>query len=132
MTWLKVCGAEREDIAHELEGAVAAKISAGKFRAADVEYIARIDRGLVDGALEVSDSRLEMLRRLCRLWEVDLKAGEISSHRKILGPFIVAFKRLLLPMVRALFKDTLRQQRDFNAAAIAMLTELSRERKERY
>jgi hypothetical protein len=128
-SWLNIRGKDAPDIAEALEQSVNAKVAAGKFRREDIEYIARIDRQLVKGTLDVSDSRLEKLRRLCQLWEVDLKAGEITSHRRIIGPFIVAFKKLLLPMVRVLFKDTLRQQRDFNAATISLLTELSQEKK---
>jgi len=126
VSWIDVCGKDRADIALQVSQQVTDKIGAGKFRTEDIEYIARVDRRLVDGTLTVSDARLEKLRRLCQLWEVDLKAGEISSHRKIIGPLIVAFKKLLLPIVRVLFKDTLRQQRDFNAAAISLLAELCR------
>jgi hypothetical protein len=126
-SWLKVAGKPADALAAELELLVRKKIESGKFRSEDVEYIERINRQLVKGTLALSDSKLEKLRRLCQLWEIEVKSGEISSHRKVVGPFIVAFKKVLFPIVKVLLKDTLRQQRDFNAAAIALLTELSQE-----
>ena len=129
-TWLSVAGEAAPDIARELSEAVEQKIAQGKYRREDVEYIGRIKRQLVDGTLDVSESKLEKLRRLCQLWEVDIKPSEISSHRPFIGPVIVAFKKLLFPILRVLLKDTLRQQRDFNSAAISLLTELCQKGKE--
>lgn len=129
MGWIEVCGSDRAELGTEVRQRVASKISQGRFRSEDVDYIARIDRRLVEGTLNIDAVRLEKLRRLCQLWEVELKIGEITSHRKLVGPLIVACKKLLLPMLRMLFKDTLRQQRDFNAAAISLLTELCQEKR---
>ena len=126
-SWLTVAGSSAPELAAALQAAVERKISAGTIKRQDVDYIGRINRELVAGTLRVSDSKLEKLRRLCQLWEVDMKVGPVTSHRKYVGPIIVTFKNLLFPILRVLLKDTFRQQRDFNAAAISLLTELCQE-----
>ncbi len=126
-TWLTVCGVEDPTRAGELAKKVDARIEAGVYARSDVEYLARIDRSLVQGTLSINETKLEKLRKLCQLWEIDLKPVEISSHRKFIGPIIVGIKKLLFPIVRVLFKNTLKQQRDFNAAAISLLTELCKD-----
>ena len=127
MSWLSVCASEAPELEHKLAESVRLKVQAGKFEQRDIEYLARLKRPLVDGTLAISDQRLEMLRRLCQLWEVDIKQGKITSHRKIVGPLIVAFKRALFPLLRVLLRDFIKQQRDFNSAAISLLADLSRE-----
>ncbi len=52
---------------------------------------------------------------------------DATSHRKYAGPVIVAAKKLIYPILRAFFKDTLHQQRSFNAGSIALMAELSEE-----
>ena len=82
---------------------------------------------LCDGSLKLSKKRLEKLRRLCQLWEVNLKPAEITSHRKVIGPLIVAVKKLVYPILKVLLKETIKQQRDFNAAAVALIADLANE-----
>ena len=123
--WIKVAGRDSPDIEQELEDRVNAAIGAGDYSRDDAAYIAKLNLGLTKGALDVSDDHLEKLRRLCQLWEVDIRIGEISSHRKIIGPLIVGAKRLLYPVLRVFLRDFIRQQRSFNAAAISLLGDLS-------
>lgn len=123
--WIKVLGSDDPSLEEAVNNAVRSKISSGEFAEKDVNYVASLERPLLPGELAVSAGRLEKLRRLCQLWDVDLKVTEISSHRPVIGPVIVAFKKMLVPLLRALFKDMIRQQRDFNAAAIKLLADLS-------
>ena len=123
--WIKVAGRDSPDIEQELEDRVNAAIGAGDYSRDDAAYIAKLNLGLTKGALDVSDDHLEKLRRLCQLWDVDIRIGEISSHRKIIGPLIVGAKRLLYPVLRVFLRDFIRQQRSFNAAAISLLGDLS-------
>ena len=125
--WLKISGEDSPEISQDMLCRVERRISAGEYSSDDVKYIEKLSLRLAERSLQISDGRLEKLRRLCQLWEVDLRPGRISSHRKFVGPLIVAAKRLCLPVLRALFKDTLRQQRDFNAAVISLLAEISNE-----
>ena len=126
MSWLSIAGADSPELAAELERRVEEKISAGKFNRDNIKYIEKLDRSVISGDLEVSDQSLERLRRLCELWDVDLKILGISSHRRILGPFIVAAKKMLFPILRAFLKDFIAQQRAFNAEVISYLAFISK------
>lgn len=88
-----------------------------------------MEPGVLKSTLKASDVELEALRRLCQIWDVDLKQPAITSHRKFIGPIIVAAKRIVFPILRTFMRDTLRQQRDFNAQAIALLMQLCQSRK---
>ena len=125
--WIKVLGAEDPALESSLCSAVSKKIESGEFTQKDIDYISKLERPLLPGELSVSTSRLEKIRRLCQLWDVDLKVPQIESHRKIVGPVIVAAKKMMIPVLRVIFKDMIRQQRDFNAAAIKLFAELSNE-----
>ncbi len=125
--WVKVLGEENQDLERSLSSTVRRKIDQGEFTDKDVNYVASLERPLLPGELTVSASRLEKLRRLCQLWDVDLRVTKIESHRKVIGPFIVAAKTMLIPVLRAIFKDMIRQQREFNAEVIKLLADLSNE-----
>jgi hypothetical protein len=108
---------------------VAEHIRDGHYSADEVGYIAAIDEMPVKGTVDISSERLEKLRRLCQVWEVDLRYNNITSHRFLIGPIIVAIKKIFYPVIRAIFKDYIRQQKEFNAATIALLADLSNEGK---
>ena len=80
----------------------AERIAAGGYSADDAAYIAKMQLALCPEGLETSDARLEKLRRLCQLWDVDLRIRGIASHRRFIGPVIVAAKKLIYPMLRVL------------------------------
>ena len=126
MSWLSIAGTDSSDLAAELERRVEEKISAGEFHRDNVRYIEKLDRSAISGELEVSDECLERLRRLCELWDVDLRIHGIKSHRKFLGPFIVAAKKLVFPVLRAFMKDFISQQRAFNGEVISYLAFISK------
>jgi len=123
--WIKV----RQQFDPSLEGLLRKraeqKVLSGEFTREDVRYIEKLELGLIKNSLNVSDATLEKLRTSCSLWFVDLKDHEISSHRKFIGPVIVGLKKILYPILRVLLKDTLRQQRAFNASVISLLADLS-------
>lgn len=125
--WIWHGKSPQADLVNHVHQKVADHIEKGHYTADEVKFIAAMDEMPVKGAIAVSDERLEKLRRLCQVWEVDLRYRNITSHRRIIGPIIVAFKKLLYPVIRAIFKDYIRQQKEFNAAAIAMLADLSNE-----
>jgi hypothetical protein len=100
------------------------RLQEGVVRAQDVDNIRNRALDLIPKDLSVDAVALEKLRRLCQLWEVDLHVGDISSHRKWIGPVIVQMKKLLFPVIRFFMKDFIREQRDFNAATIQLLAEL--------
>ena len=127
--WLSVLGQAAPELERELSDAVQAKISAGDFEQKDIDYVATLERPLSEDALQVDGSDLEKLRRLCQLWDLELHMHEIKSHRKFVGPLIVMAKRLCFPILKHLMKGMLKQQREFNAQAIILLTELCQKRR---
>jgi len=123
--WIKVAGKERPDLEQELKQGVARAVAAGKYSMDDAAYIAKMSLALAHGNLEVPDAVLEKLRSLCQLWDVDIRIGEIKSHRRFLGPLIVSLKRFFYPVLRVFLRDFIRQQRRFNAGVIALLAEIA-------
>lgn len=99
-----------------------------EYLAEEVLYIA--DKKLLGIAtpLQISKERLEKLRALCQLWEIQLIPSEITSHRRLVGPLIVGFKRILFPILRFILKDMIRQQKSFNATCVALLIDLANEK----
>ena len=127
--WIKVRGENKPQLEKDLTDKVKALISEGEFSKEDVKYIDKLDLCLTKGSLDLTNKQLENLRRLCQLWDVEIRTVDISSHRKFIGPVIVAVKRLVYPLIKFFLKDFIRQQRAFNAASIATLSELSNQRK---
>ena len=122
--WILVQGQRDTELSSKIERSVCALLESGQLSKSEVERVRKLDLAAVSGQLNIPDSQLEKLRRLCQVWDVDVRLTHLSSHRRYIGPLIVFFKRATLPVLRLLLKDTLRQQRDFNAAALALLSEL--------
>ena len=123
--WIKVAGAHDALLESGLEQKVEAAVRAGKYSQGDIAYIAGMNLNISPGRLQVSDHTLHQLRCLCQLWDVDIRLREIRSHRPLVGPIIVALKRMLYPALRVFLRDFIRQQRSFNVAVVALLGELS-------
>jgi hypothetical protein len=101
--------------------------AAGKFSEADERHIAQLSFSITRDGFAATPERVELLRRLCQLYSADVRPPAPTSHRRFIGPFIVFGKRLLQPIVNAVFGPALRNQREFNAAVVALLTDLSNE-----
>lgn len=125
--WVVSHGEAAPELAALLSARVTARIQAGDFLPDTIKYFQEVSFKPVPGDLTVSDTRLEQLQKLCQLWDVRLRPKEVTSHRRLLGPIIVAAKRLAYPVLGAFLKESFHQQRSFNAAAIALLAELSQE-----
>ncbi len=89
--WLYRGAQPQEELARFSDACVMDKIEAGEYTRDEIAYIEKVDLQAVKGSLQVSKQRLEKLRRLCQCWEIDITVGEITSHRKIIGPLIVAY-----------------------------------------
>lgn len=126
--WISICGDAAEDYARSLRERVQARLTAGQFRADEIDFISSADFSVVQDRLLVSERELNVMRRLCQSWQVELRPMNITSHRKVIGPLIVGVKRLVYPLLQVLLKDFIKQQRDFNASAISMLGHLLQER----
>lgn len=127
-SWLHVCGMADPERAADLSQRVRQKIDSATYKRDDVVYIEKLRLPVVKGDLHTSPERLEKLRRLCQLWDVEIKIGAISSHRPLIGPIIVAVKRIAFPILKILLKDFIKQQRDFNAAVISLAADLAQEK----
>jgi len=127
--WLQVMGEKDTELRQRAEDGVAQKLAASIYTPDEMERIRRLDASLVDEEIGLDEVALGKLRRLCQIWDVDIRVTHISSHRPIIGPVIVFCKRLFLPILRFLLKDSLRQQRDFNATAISLLADIASKRK---
>ena len=123
--WITVCGNREPELSGEVESRVLQRIEKKEFTSDNVYYVSKVDLRPVKGQLDISDSELEKLRAMCSLWSIELRPAAITSHRKLIGPLIVAAKRLIFPIVRVFMRDALRQQSSFNAATIALMAELA-------
>jgi hypothetical protein len=101
----------------------------------------RYERGVVDRdeVARVTAMRLhtfdgdeaasEIFRCCCVTWDVD-RETPITSHRAVIGPVLVAVKRLVRRLLRFLTEAQLSRQRDFNWNLLLVLRELlERERR---
>ncbi len=130
--WIKIngesaTGSTAADLIKRVEGAVAQKLAAGSYSERDIKYLAALSRPLINQKLEVTAERLEKLRAMCQSWDVDFRPVSVTSHRPVIGKVIVAAKKALQPIIKALLKDTITQQRNFNASVIAAVTDLANE-----
>ncbi|MBX7144439.1 MAG: hypothetical protein K1X79_08325 [Oligoflexia bacterium] len=126
--WICVCGDDDRAYARELDARLQQRLEQAQFRADEVQFIGNANFSPVQGELLVSERELNIMRRLCQAWQVELRPMNITSHRKFIGPLIVGAKKLIYPLLQVLLKDVLKQQRDFNASAISMLGQLLQER----
>ena len=95
----------------------------------DISYIKSIDFSLFKGEeASISSESLDRLRAVCQHWDVTLRPVNFTSHRRFVGPVIITLKRLLFPILSAFFKDTLREQRLYNAQVIRFLAHLAKEK----
>lgn len=119
--WLHIAGEPQPGLEAELQVLVKGRIARHEFRQDAVEYISKVDFSLVQGRLLANEQEMAIIRRLCQSWDVELRPFQITSHRPVLGKFIVALKKLAYPILRVFLKDFIKQQRDFNAASLALL-----------
>ena len=125
--WCKIPLPDGEKKANAVIQACAKRINDTRLTTQDVENIQSRQMDVIPKSLSLDPIRLEKLRRLCQLWEVDIRIGEITSHRKYIGPVIVKAKQLMFPVMRFMLKDLIREQRDFNSASIQLMASLCNE-----
>jgi hypothetical protein len=123
--WLSVAGENNTDVRDALARRVADLRAAGKFSEADERHIAQLSFSVTRDGFTATPERVELLRRLCQIYSADVRPQTPTSHRKIIGPFIVLGKRMLQPVINAVFGPALRNQREFNANVVSLLTDLS-------
>jgi hypothetical protein len=125
--WFSVCGEVDVDLGARAAARVAELQAQGQCTAAEQEHVRGLGLGPSQDGFTTSPYRLELLRRLCQIYSVDVKEREISSHRRIVGPIIVGVKKILFKVVKALLGPTFKHQRDFNAVTVSLLIDLCNE-----
>ena len=69
------------------------------------------------------DVASEIFRRCCVTWEVD-RVPALTSHRPLIGPLLVAIKRVARRLLRFQTEAQFSRQRDFNWNLLLVLREL--------
>ena len=108
---------------YQLEQSIASRLAEVEWTTDQQKYMQALTFDLRITSTDVSNQFLDKLRTACQLWDVDLRIQNISSHRKVIGPVIVAAKKAIAPMIKFFLKDFIRQQKDFNAAILALIIE---------
>jgi hypothetical protein len=125
--WFSVCGERDVALAARTAARVAELETRGLCATAEQEHVRELRLGPSTDGFSTSPYRLELLRRLCQIYSVDIKEREISSHRRFVGPCIVAVKKVLFKIVKVLLGPTFKHQRDFNAVTVSLLIDLCNE-----
>ena len=100
-----------------IESAVRARVNASEeYTWAETKDIAAMNRKLFPDGFEVDSEPLERLRVLARLYRCEIQPPHsIKSHRKIVGPLIVAAKRMLWPIINLHMEPCLDQLQEFHS-----------------
>lgn len=122
--WLSVCGEPDSFLSQAMSEEISRLRSAGKFSQEDQAAIRELSFSVTRTGFSTSPERMELLRRLCQLYSADVRPLPPTSHRRLIGPFIVLAKRLFQPIIYSIFGRVLRNQSEFNAATISLLTDL--------
>ena len=126
-SWLLIAGARDPALEELVANRSAERRLQGEYSRDNEYYIRDISLALTRGDFRLSGKKQELLRRLCQIYHVELIPQAISSHRKVIGPVIVAFKKIVFSLLKPLLGRSMAQQREFNATVIAFLAEEANE-----
>ena len=112
-------GPDMDEVLAEASRRVAERMSRGVVTAEEIDRVSRHSLRIFDG----DDSASEAFRLCCVAWEVD-RTPPISSHRPVIGPFIVALKRGVAWVLRFQNETFLARQREFNRNLLLVLREI--------
>lgn len=126
-SWLFVAGVADPELTQRLRMHIAEKEQEGVIPAGESARVAKLSTALTRGTFVVSPERLELLRGLCQIYSAGILAERITSHRRVVGPVIVFFKKILFRIVAALLGPSFTSQRYFNAGVIRLLGSLCNE-----
>lgn len=89
--------------------------SAHNYTAQEIAEVGSLERKLFPSCV-IDKETTEVFRRLCVLSNIKLvPSSEIRSHRKFIGPVIVAVKKLSYPMIRVHLKGIFEALEEFCA-----------------
>lgn len=127
--WLSLCGEYDPSLAASLANRVATLRAEKGFTESDQAEIQALSFAVTREGFSTTPERMEQIQRLCQLFSMNARPTNPTSHRPVIGPIIVGVKKVLFPLVNALFGPTFRIQREFNSIVLALLTDLCNEEK---
>ena len=125
--WFTIAGSGDATLAARLTASVGRWAESGVMPANEPARVAAASTAITTGAFATSRERLELLRELCQIYSRGIQSEKITSHRPVIGPVIVAAKKILFRAVASLLGPTFQFQRDFNARVIRLLGDLCNE-----
>jgi hypothetical protein len=114
---------------------IAGEIGSSVAEAVQSRLADRLERGILDReeitrvstmplrTFAGDDAASEIFRRCCVTWEVD-RVPALTSHRPLVGPLLVAMKRVARRLLRFQTEAQFSRQRDFNWNLLLVLREL--------
>lgn len=134
MSWIVFLGSDANQLVNhlqlKLEDKIAGRMPIGVINGAptpdEITYVSNLELSIPKAGEDLTEKEHSILRSLCRLSNVELLPFSIVSHRRFVGPVIVAAKRFIFRFLQVLLRDLVRQQRDFNVRAVDMISILSR------
>ncbi len=88
----------------------------------EIEEVSTLSRRLFPVGLELDFRTLERFRALASFSQFQLLPHtQITSHRRFLGPIIVALKRLSWPILQVHLRKSFEGQQEFNARVVEAL-----------
>ncbi len=128
-SWISAPGEAGAALAERLEREVAERRASGALTESDERLVRELKVFFSPESFSTTPARLEMLRTLCRTFNVEFKPEVTRSHRKLVGPIIATVKRALVPFLRAILGPSYLKQAEFNASVVKLLGELCNERR---
>lgn len=93
--------------------------SGGRYTKDELNSVASLSSKLFPWSIELTDVEAEHLRGLCLASKIEQGTTVlIKSHRKFIGPFIVCFKRLTIPLIKLYMKESVDNIAEFQARVV--------------
>jgi hypothetical protein len=122
--WISVGGKFDHELATSIDSRIEALRDRGLWSLDEEAHVSSVSLSTSEGEFRTTPEKLEKLRRLCQIYSVRIRPEAITSHRRFIGPVIVAVKKVLFRVVEGLLGKTIKHQRDFNAEVVSLLTDL--------
>ena len=88
----------------------------------EIEDVRTLKTKLFPAKMEIGKETSDRMRALCKFSELKLEeSGNYRSHRKVVGPIVVAIKRLLFPFVKFHVSSAISTVREFQICAVEQL-----------
>ncbi len=88
----------------------------------EIERVTNLSRRVFPPDVDINEETLERFRALARLSQIQLRpASQIKSHRKLIGPIIVFFKKLTFPFIQVHLKQPFEGLEEFASGLVYSL-----------